>query len=122
MMAINMGLLGSEPDTEGEEETALLRMDSMEVEARAKAMSRIEILYTAIIIILRYLIKKGFKSIISESFEHYYEKGDRNRLVYHRAKEDHALGKKDLRISEIFQEMLCLSKKMEKIIWKSRSD
>ena len=114
LMAINMGLLGADPDTENEEGSVLLRMDSMEIEAHAKAMSRIEILYTTNIIVLRYLIKKGFKSIIPESFEHYYKKGDRNRLVYHRAKEDQALGKKDTRISELVQEMLCLKDVMEK--------
>ena len=44
MMAVDMGLLGKDPsDGEGDNTPILVRMDSMEIEAHAKAMTRIEI-------------------------------------------------------------------------------
>jgi len=62
-MAVEMGILHEDPNS-GEDDSApmIVRMDSMEVEAHAKAMTRIEILYTANVILLRYLLKKGLKT------------------------------------------------------------
>lgn len=55
-MAVEMGILHEDPNSgEDDKVPVIVRMDSMEVEAHAKAMTRIEILYTANAIILRYL-------------------------------------------------------------------
>lgn len=63
LVAVNMGLIGKDVDTEaGITGGFIVRMDSMEIEAHAKAMSRIEIVYTSNAIILRYLCKKGFEN------------------------------------------------------------
>ena len=109
LMAIDMGLLGKDVDTEsGEAGGFIARMDSMEIEAHAKKMTRVEIVYTTITIVLRYLCKKGFESIIPESFGHYFDDGDKNRLVYHRGRKDKAEGRKDTRLEECIKEMLLL--------------
>jgi hypothetical protein len=114
LMAIDMGLLGKDVDTEsGEAGGFIARMDSMEIEAHAKKMTRVEIVYTTIAIVLRYLCKKGFESIIPESFGHYFDDGDKNRLVYHRGRKDKAEGRKDTRLEECIKEMLLLKGVLE---------
>lgn len=114
LMAVDMGLIGKDVDTEtGISGGFIVRMDSMEIEAHAKAMSRIEIVYTSNAIILRYLCKKGFENIIPEAFSHYFDDSDKNNLVYHRTKREKAEGKKDTRLEECIREMLILKNTME---------
>ena len=75
-MAVDMGILHGDPNS-GEDDSApiIVRMDSMELEAYAKAMTRIEILYTANVIILRYLLKKGLKASSRKKFPTILKKG-----------------------------------------------
>lgn len=114
LMAVDMGLIGKDVDTDaGITGGFIVRMDSMEIEAHAKAMSRIEIVYTSTAIILRYLCKKGFENIIPEAFSHYFDESDKNKLVYHRSKSDQSEGKKDTRLKECVQEMCILKSVME---------
>lgn len=114
MMAMNMGVLHDDPN-KGEDDTApiIVRMDSMEIEAHAKAMTRIEILYTSIVIVLRYLHKKKFSDIIPDELAHYNEEGDHNRVMYYRVAEDKKAGIQDTRVAETINEMLLLQKAME---------
>lgn len=113
-MAVDMGLLRADP-SEGEDgdQAILVRMDSMEIEAHAKAMSRIEILYTTIVIVLRWLLKKGFGSIIPEKLSHYKEDGDKNKVIYHRHKEEKDHSQAETHIEELVEEMQILKELME---------
>ena len=112
-MAVDMGVLHNDQNTGEDDETVILvRMDSMEIESHAKAMSRLEILYTTNVIVLRYLLKKGFKEIVPDSLSHYFEDGDRNRIMYHRSKEKNA-DTQDTRIDETVKEMLLIQIVME---------
>ena len=113
-MAVKMGLLRPDPsEGEDEAEAILVRMDSMEIEAHAKAMSRIEILYTTIVIVLRWVLKQGFGSIIPTKLSHYTEEGDKNKVIYHRHREDKDLGRPDTRVEELLGDMLTLKERME---------
>ncbi len=113
-MAVNMGILHRDPDAEGlGVDPVIVRMDSMEIEAHAKAMGRLEILYTSNILLIRYLIKNGFGELIPEKLYHYCKDGDRNRIVYHRRPKDKEGRFNDSRIGELVEEMLLLKKIME---------
>lgn len=114
-MAIKMGVLHKDPN-EGEDESKpiLVRMDSMEIEAHAKAMSRIEILYMTNVIVLRYLLKKDFGKIIPEELSHYLDDEDHNKVIYYRAEEDKKAGIQDTRVAEIVKEMILLQSVMKK--------
>lgn len=113
-LAVDMGLLRADP-SEGEDadDGIIVRMDSMEIEAHGKAMGRIEILYTTIIIMLRWLLKKGFGSIIPADMSHYMEKDDKNKVIYHRHKEDKEAGRPDTRLEELIKDMLALKEVLE---------
>ncbi len=108
-MAIDMGLLHEDP-SKGEDDTKpiLVRMDSMEIEAHAKAMTRVEILYTSNLILIRYLLRKKLKDIIPGELDHYLEDGDHNRVMYYRVSEDRKAGVQDTRVSELIREMVLL--------------
>lgn len=111
MMALEIGVLREDPNSgDGELDPVIVRMDSMEVEAHAKAMTRIEILYMTIVLMVRYLLKKGFASIIPEKLGHYLEEGDHNRVMYYRVSEDKKAGVQDTRVAEEVSEMLLLQK------------
>lgn len=113
-MAVDMGLLPADPSCGDDDfQAVIVRMDSMEIESHAKAMGRMEIIYTANIILIRYLLKKDFKEIIPEELSHYYKKGDKNRIIYHRQKEDKEAGRKDTRLQELVNEMVCLNDVMQ---------
>ena len=113
-MAVDMGLLRADPSEGKDEDQAILvRMDSMEIEAHAKAMSRIEILYTTIVIVLRWLLKKGFGSIIPDKLSHYKEDGDKNKVIYHRHKDDKDSSQAETHIEELVEEMQILKELME---------
>ncbi len=108
-MAVDMGLLRQDPNS-GEETAApiILRMDSMEIEAHAKVMTRIEILYTANVILLRYLLKKGYEEMIPKELSHYLEKDDHNKVMYYRVSQDKKAGVQDTRVAETVREMILL--------------
>jgi len=83
-----MGLLHDDPNSDDDASAPILvRMDSMEIEAHAKAMTRIEILYMTNVVILRYLLKKEFSNIIPKELFHYLDDGDHNRVMYYRVTE-----------------------------------
>ena len=108
-MAVDMGLLGKDPsDGEGEAAPILVRMDSMEIEAHAKAMTRIEILYMTNVVMLRYLIKKEYKGLIPKELLHYLKDDDHNRVMYYKVAEDKKAGVQDTRVSVAIQEMVLL--------------
>ena len=114
-MAVDMGVLQPDPsEGDNEEKTILVRMDSMEIEAHGKAMSRVEIIYTTIVIMLRWLLKKGFGNILTDVFTHYLEEGDKNKTIYHRQKEDKKSGKTDTRLEELIRDLIELKGLMEK--------
>ena len=63
------------------------RMDSLMIEANIKKLSRLELIYTCIAKLCIYLSKK--KDIkLPEGLEHYAEKNDFNKVVYHNKSED----------------------------------
>ena len=113
-MAVEMGVLRTDPsEGEDDEHVILVRMDSMEIEAHAKAMGRIEILYTTIVIVLRWLLKQGYGGIIPKKYAHYMEEGDKNRLIYHRHREEKDSGRPDTRLDELLVDMLALKELLE---------
>ncbi len=108
-MALDMGLLHADPSQDGDPSApVIIRMDSMEIEAHAKAMTRIEILYTANVIMIRYLLKKDYSGIIPDALSHYLEDGDHNKVMYYRVSEDKKAGVQDTRVAEAVQEMRLL--------------
>lgn len=105
-MALDMGLLHADPSQDGDpSDPVIIRMDSMEIEAHAKAMTRIEILYTANVIMVRYLLKKDYNDIIPDALSHYLEDGDHNKVMYYRVSEDKKAGIQDTRVAEAIREM-----------------
>jgi len=113
-MAVEIGVLHADPN-EGEDalKPIIVRMDSMEIEAHAKAMTRVEILYMTVTVVLRFLLKKGFDFIIPDVFTHYLEEGDHNKVMYYRVSEDKKADVQDTRVAEIIREMLLLEKIMK---------
>lgn len=108
-MALDMGLLHEDVNAgESDDTVTLVRMDSMEIEAHAKAMTRIEILYTTNLIVIRFLLKKGFKEIIPEGLLHYLSEDDHNKVMYYRVAEDKKAGVQDERVAETVKEMVLL--------------
>ena len=113
-LAINMGLLPDDLNAgEGDTKPILVRMDSMEIEAHAKAMTRLEILYMTIVIMLRYLLKKDFKDIIPSELSHFLEEGDHNQVMYYRASNDKKAGIQDTRVAETVAEMVLLQNALQ---------
>ena len=113
-MAVDMGVLHEDVNAGEDDDTVtLVRMDSMEIEAHAKAMTRIEILYTTNLIVIRYLLKKGFKDIIPESLLHYLSEDDHNKVMYYRVAEDKKAGVQDNRVAEAVKEMIQLQSAMQ---------
>ena len=111
LMAVDMGLLGKDPsDGEGDTAPILVRMDSMEIEAHAKAMTRIEIIYMTNVIMIRYLLKKEYRDMIPQELSHYLEDDDRNQVLYYKVAEDKKAGVQDTRVSVAIQEMALLQK------------
>ena len=86
LLGVEMGILPGSVDENGNE-TILVRMDSMMVEAHAKVMTRLEILYMTIIIAIRYLLRNDLEYLIPDALAHYLEKDDHNKVLYYRAKE-----------------------------------
>ena len=58
------------------------RMDSLMVEANIRKLSRMELIYTCISKLIRYLHKNGHDDMIGH-MEHYYDPNDFNRVIYH---------------------------------------
>lgn len=73
----------SDKEEEADADRSLLaRMDSMMIEAHAKVMPRVEILYTTIQLMLRLLIKEGLRKIIPATMKHYLDDDDKNSSLY----------------------------------------
>ncbi len=66
------------------------------------------ILHTANVILLRYLLKKGFENMIPKELSHYFEEGDHNQVLYYRVSQDKKAGVQDTRVAETIREMLLL--------------
>lgn len=58
------------------------RMDSLMVEANMRKLSRMELIYTCIAKLVRYLHKNGRDDLIGH-MAHYYDPNDLNRVIYH---------------------------------------
>ena len=71
-------------ENDSPEDFILFRMDSMDIEAHAKVMNRLETLYTTIFIMVNYHLRYKFSSILSESLSHYLEENDRNKVHYYK--------------------------------------
>lgn len=83
-----MGVLPA-PDAEDDEiKTILVRMDSMMVEAHAKVMTRMEILYMTIVVALRYPPRNDLEYLILDALAHYLQKDNNNKVLYYREKNE----------------------------------
>lgn len=111
-----MGVLHDDPNSgEDDSKPVIVRMDSMEIEAHAKAMTRIEILYITNVLMIRYLLKKDFGNMIPDALSHYLEDGDHNKVMYYRVSEDKKAGVQDTRVAEAVNEMLVLQGGLRRI-------
>ena len=101
----------SEKEEEADADRSILaRMDSMMVEAHAKVMPRVEILYTTIQVLLRLLVKRGLKSVIPDSMKHYLEADDRNASLYFKGDADKRAGLQIQKTNELISDMDRLAK------------
>lgn len=66
----------------------LKRMDSLMVSTHAKAMSRLEIIYTTVSKCVSLLKKCGREDLIPEEMKHYLEDDDLNEVIYYAKNED----------------------------------
>ena len=107
LIGVEMGILPGSVDENGNE-TILVRMDSMMVEAHAKVMTRLEILYMTIVIAIRYLLRNDLEYLIPDALAHYLEKDDHNKVLYYRAKEQDKENIQKSRIEATVQEMVLL--------------
>lgn len=113
LMGIEMGVLPASVDEEPDEKTKILiRMDSMQVEAHAKVMTRLEILYTTNVIVLKYLLKQDLDDFIPRQLLHYFDKDDHNKTLYYRAKEDEKAIIQKTRIETVASELVILYDKI----------
>ena len=65
-------------------DSRIRRMDSMMLEANIRKLSRMELIYTCIAKLVRWLEKNDHKELI-EGLEHYCDPNDFNRVIYHSA-------------------------------------
>ncbi len=113
MMALDMRLLGNcggSGDGEDPNGVILSRMDSMEIEMRAKTMTRLEIIYTTTAIMIRYLVSKDYAELIPEELYHYMKDGDKNATLYYRVSADKKAGVQESRVADAVHEMELLQK------------
>ena len=105
-MAADMGVLHPDPsENDSPEDLILVRMDSMEIEAHAKVMTRLEILYTTVFIMVRYLLRNKFGSILPESLSHYLEEDDRNKVLYYKGTDEKREAIQEDRVAAAVREM-----------------
>lgn len=105
-MAVDMGLLNKDPSEDSDaSDVILVRMDSMEIEAHAKAMPRLEILYTTVLIVIRYLLRCKMEGVIPESLSHYLKDEDKNQVLYYRLPEEEKEQVQQTRIEKVIREM-----------------
>lgn len=115
MMALDMRLLGgSGGSANGEDPNGVIlsRMDSMEIEMRAKAMTRLEIIYTATAIMIRRLVSRDYAELIPERLYHYMKEGDKNAALYYRVSAEKKAGVQESRVADAIHEMELLQKAM----------
>ena len=106
----------SEKEEEADTDRSILaRMDSMMVEAHAKVMPRVEILYTTIQIMLQLLIKEGLKKIIPTSMKHYLDADDKNASLYFKGDADKRAGLQHKATVELIADMDQLAKIVKNI-------
>lgn len=111
--AVDLGLL---PDPEKEYDSKkefLLRMDSMMIEAHAKVMPRLEIIYTTNLIMIRWLVEHDFIDAVPESMYHYISDDDRNRTLYYRGNSEKKSDEQNTRVEKVIAEMVLLKKSMQ---------
>lgn len=65
------------------------RMDSMMIESNIRFLSRMELIYTCISKLVMYL-SKNKQDVVPESFQHYADPNDYNRIFYHQRNDDMA--------------------------------
>lgn len=106
-MGVDMGILPN-PANEDEEKEILVRMDSMMVEAHAKVMTRLEILYMTVVVALRYLLKNDMGALVPERLSHYFQKEDHNNVLYYRAREEEKALIQKRRVDAVALEMILL--------------
>ena len=63
------------------------RMDSMMIESNIRFLSRMELIYTCISKLVMYL-SKNKQDVVPESFKHYADSNDYNRIFYHQRNDD----------------------------------
>ena len=68
--------------------TGMRRMDSLMVASNIKKMSRLELLYTCVANLAKFM-RKSEDGAFPESLIHYTEEDDHNRVLYHSRSEDH---------------------------------
>lgn len=107
-MGVEMGVLPAPDAEDSETKTVLVRMDSMMVEAHAKVMTRLEILYMTIVVALRYLLRNDLEYLIPDGLAHYLQKDDHNKVLYYRAKKEEKEFIQKSRIDATVQEMVLL--------------
>jgi len=108
-IGVSMGVLPDPvEDSDDSIQKILIRMDSMEIEAHAKVMTRLEILYTSVVIVLRYFLKMDQDYLIPEALMHYFKKEDHNNTLYYRASGDAKTEIQHSRIEAAIQDMVLL--------------
>ena len=108
-MAVDMGLLPKDPSEDDDPETQILvRMDSMEIEAHAKVMTRLEILYTTVFIMMRYLLRTKFNHIVPKELSHYLDEDDHNKVLYYRRPAGELGAVQEDRVAAVVREMNAL--------------
>ena len=95
---------------------SIKRMDSLMVASRCKAMSRLEIVYTAVLNCAKLLQETGNELLLPEDMRHYLEKDDVNQVIYY-AKGDEAKP----RLQKVIEEALKMKNIMEDDAWHSFS-
>ena len=107
-LGVEMGILPDPTDDDGSNKNILVRMDSMMVEAHAKVMTRLEMLYMTIVVALRYLLRNDLEYLIPDALAHYLQKDDHNKVLYYRAKEEEKESIQRTRIDTVVREMVLL--------------
>lgn len=62
---------------------SIKRMDSFMIESNIKKLSRLELFYTCVADMVKFLNSSGNNELIDESLLHYLDKDDQNKVIYH---------------------------------------
>lgn len=91
----------------------VLRMDSFMCALHGKHMNRLELVYTANMINLRYCVSRDGVDSIPEELRHYLNENDHNAVIYYRAAAAEKEEIQQSRLQRTFDEMLSVKKLME---------